>query len=73
MGTIGKSDAVDTLIAENKPDVSEIENQWEAFTVQNSDDRLVIAGADKRGTIYGIYDLSEKMGVSPWECKCTKQ
>lgn len=29
--------------------------------------KLVIAGADKRGTIYGIYDLSEKMGVSPWE------
>lgn len=28
--------------------------------------RLVIAGADKRGTIYGIYTLSEKLGVSPW-------
>ena len=27
---------------------------------------LVIAGADKRGTIYGIYDLSEQIGVSPW-------
>ena len=27
---------------------------------------LVIAGSDKRGTIYGIYDLSEKIGVSPW-------
>ena len=27
---------------------------------------LVIAGSDKRGTIYGIYDLSEEIGVSPW-------
>ena len=27
---------------------------------------LVIVGSDKRGTIYGIYDLSEQMGVSPW-------
>jgi hypothetical protein len=27
---------------------------------------LVIAGSDKRGTIYGIYDLSEQIGVSPW-------
>lgn len=26
----------------------------------------MIAGSDKRGTIYGIYDLSEKIGVSPW-------
>ena len=27
---------------------------------------LVIAGSDKRGAIYGIYDLSEAIGVSPW-------
>ena len=27
---------------------------------------LIIAGSDKRGTIYGIYDLSEQIGVSPW-------
>ncbi len=67
IGTIGKSSAIDALIAENKLDVSEIENQWEAFTLQNIDGTLVIAGADKRGAIYGIYDLSEKMGVSPWE------
>lgn len=67
IGTIGKSSAIDSLIAENKIDVSEIENQWEAFTLQNAKGTLVIAGSDKRGTIYGIYDLSEKMGVSPWE------
>lgn len=67
IGTIGKSSAVDGLIAENKLDVSEVEHQWEAFTLQNVDGKLVIAGADKRGTVYGIYDLSEKMGVSPWE------
>jgi hypothetical protein len=67
IGTVGKSDAVDALIEEDKLDVSEIENQWEAFTLQNVGGKLVIAGADKRGTIYGIYDLSEKMGVSPWE------
>ena len=30
------------------------------------DEALVIAGSDKRGTIYGIYELSEQMGVSPW-------
>ena len=67
VGTIGKSAAVDSLITEGKLDVSEIEGQWEAFTLSNIDGTLVIAGADKRGTIYGIYDLSEKMGVSPWE------
>ena len=30
------------------------------------DDALVIVGSDKRGTIYGIYELSEQIGVSPW-------
>lgn len=67
IGTIGKSAAIDSLIASGKLNVSEIEGEWEAFTVQAVDGALVIAGADKRGTIYGIYDLSEKMGVSPWE------
>jgi hypothetical protein len=27
---------------------------------------LVVAGSDPRGTIYGIYDISEQIGVSPW-------
>ena len=26
----------------------------------------MIAGADRRGTIYGMYDISERIGVSPW-------
>src|SRR5690606_2334172 len=30
------------------------------------DEALVIAGSDKRGTIYGIYELSRQIGVSPW-------
>ena len=66
IGTLGKSDTIDALAESGKLDVSEIEGKWEAFTVQNVDDTVVIAGSDKRGTIYGIYDLSEKIGVSPW-------
>ncbi len=67
VGTVGKSEAVDALADSGRLDVSQIKNKWEAFTVQNIDGTLVIAGADKRGTIFGVYDLSEKMGVSPWE------
>lgn len=66
VGTIGESKVIDNLILKNKLDVSKIEGLWESFTIQNVDDTLVIAGSDKRGTIYGIYDLCEKMGVSPW-------
>lgn len=27
---------------------------------------LVIAGSDRRGTAYGVFELSRQMGVSPW-------
>ncbi len=66
VGTIGESTAIDALISAGELDVSAIEGEWESFTVQEIDGTVVIAGSDKRGTIYGIYDLSEKMGVSPW-------
>ncbi len=73
MGTIGKSRIIDQLIQEHKIDVSAIRGKWESTLTQVVDDplpgvkrALVIAGSDKRGTIYGIYDLSEDIGVSPW-------
>jgi hypothetical protein len=64
---------IDQLIENGTIDVSEIEGEWEAFTSQIVEDAiegapraLVIAGSDPRGTIYGIYDISEQIGVSPW-------
>lgn len=66
VGTIGKSDLIDGLIAKGKLDVSGIEGQWESYVIQTIGSDLVIAGSDKRGTIYGIYDISEQIGVSPW-------
>jgi hypothetical protein len=73
VGTIGKSQVIDRLIREKKIDISEIAGQWEAFLIQvvpkplpGVASGLVICGSDKRGTIYGIYDLSEQIGVSPW-------
>ena len=66
IGTIGKSKIIDRLIAEKKIDVSTIKDKWESFLIKTVDGHLVIAGSDKRGTIFGIYDVSEKIGVSPW-------
>src|ERR1035437_2181530 len=73
VGTIGKSQIIDRLIREGKIDASEITGNWESFLIQvvpkplpGVASGLVIVGSDKRGTIYGIYDLSEQMGVSPW-------
>jgi len=66
IGTIGKSKIIDQLIADKRIDVSEIKGHWESFIIQTVDGNLIVAGSDKRGTIYGIYDISERIGVSPW-------
>ncbi|KAM7194365.1 kinesin-like protein 6 [Rhypophila sp. PSN 637] len=72
-GTIGHSTIIDKLIASKAIDVSAIKGEWESFVstiVQNPvpgcPAGLVIAGSDPRGTIFGIYDVSEQIGVSPW-------
>jgi hypothetical protein len=66
VGTIGRSALVDRLIREKKIDVSAVAGKWEAFVIQTIPGALVIAGSDKRGAIYGVYDVSEQIGVSPW-------
>src|SRR5579859_5912120 len=73
IGTISKSRWIDRLIQRRKLDVNGIASKWESTLVQVVEKpmpgvarALVIAGSDKRGTIFGIYDLSEQIGVSPW-------
>ena len=66
VGTVGKSVLIDNLVKENKLNVDAIKGKWETYLIQVSKDTLVIAGSDKRGTIFGIYELSKRMGVSPW-------
>ena len=66
VGTIGKSQFIDRLIRQRKLDVKEVKGLWESYLIDVVDGNLVIAGSDKRGTIYGIYDISQRIGVSPW-------
>ncbi|GIL41165.1 glycosyl hydrolase 115 family protein [Roseiterribacter gracilis] len=73
IGTIGKSSLIDQLIRDGKLDVTDVAGKWEAFVIQTVANplpgvasALVIAGSDKRGTTFGIYDLAEQIGVSPW-------
>ena len=73
VGSLGKSPFIDSLVAAGKLDVSTIQGKWESFIVQSVsapaagiDKALVIVGSDKRGAIFGAYELSEEMGVSPW-------
>lgn len=73
IGTVGKSATIDKLIQTGKIEAKDLTEKNEKYilkTVMNPidgvDAALVIAGSDKRGTIYGIYELSSQIGVSPW-------
>ena len=73
IGTLGKSALIDGLVASGKLNADAIRGRGEAFIIETVEHplpgverALVIAGSDKRGTIYGIYELSQQIGVSPW-------
>ncbi len=68
VGTYGTK-TISNLIAKGVLKEQDLKGKWESYviTVTNEKNpRLVIAGSDKRGTIYGIYDVSQRIGVSPW-------
>ncbi|KAI0946298.1 hypothetical protein AcV7_010311 [Taiwanofungus camphoratus] len=73
VGTLGHSSLIDQVVNRTNLDVSALQGQWEAFMTREVDNPLpgissayVMIGADKRGTIYALYDHSEQFGVSPW-------
>ncbi len=73
IGTLGKNELIDELVKNKKIDVSKLRNKWETSLIQvvgepfkGVDKALVIIGSDKRGTIYGMFDISRKIGISPW-------
>ena len=72
-GSIGNNAVIDSLIEQGKVDASQIKGKREVYRIQvvenpvaNVKKAIIVIGSDKRGTIYGLYHISEKMGVSPW-------
>ena len=68
VGTYG-SKSIKSLIAKGILKENDLKGKWESYVITVTNEkkpRLVIAGSDKRGTIYGIYDVSQRIGVSPW-------
>lgn len=72
-GTLGRNAFIDGLVRDRKLDVTKIAGKWETFLIQDVehpadgiDRALVVAGSDERGTIFGLYDISAAIGVSPW-------
>ena len=72
-GSLGNNALVDSLAKEGKLTVSEIAGKRETYTIAivdnptaNISKAIVVAGSDKRGTMYGLFHISELIGVSPW-------
>lgn len=72
-GVVGDSDVIDSYVEAGVLDVSDVTGKWETYKICTLKDKanagknaIVVAGSDKRGVIYGIYYISELMGVSPW-------
>jgi hypothetical protein len=73
IGSLDKSSLIRELVAAKKFDPAFIRGKWEAYSMQviskpfpGVDNALVIVGNDKRGTAFGVFDLAQQMGVSPW-------
>ncbi len=68
-GTVGRSPVLDRLTEEGLLSLPALAGRWEVYClrliVRGGRPILVIAGSDKRGTIYGLLHLSELLGVSP--------
>lgn len=68
-----QSRLVRTFISDQSPLVKKLQGRWECFALKIVEkpsplisQALVVAGSDARGTAYGVFTLSEKIGVSPW-------
>lgn len=72
VGTLGRSPEIDALVASGALDIGNLRGAWESFLIATlapptvPAPTLVIVGSDRRGTAFGIYELSQQIGVSPW-------
>jgi hypothetical protein len=68
IGTIGKTKMINAVLENTKIDISQIQGKWETGMIKKiNDNTILIIGADKRGTIFAVYDLCKNIGVSPWK------
>ena len=64
IGTVGTNKQIDLWVKQGL--IPNLKGKTEKFIIKTIGEQLVIAGSDKRGTVYGIYELSRQIGVSPW-------
>lgn len=73
IGSADKSSLIQSLIKNRKLSTKTLTGKWEAYTIQTLSNpfngisnAIIITGSDRRGTAYGVFELSKQIGVSPW-------
>jgi len=66
IGTLGHSAAVDQFAKAKRINAKLLKGKKEMYLISIQNGKVVIAGSDRRGTIFGVYELSRQIGVSPW-------
>ena len=64
IGTVGVNPQIDQWVKQGE--LRDLKGKTEKYIIKTIGHQLIIAGSDKRGTVYGIYELSRQIGVSPW-------
>ncbi|HTB24365.1 MAG TPA: glycosyl hydrolase 115 family protein [Puia sp.] len=73
IGSLDSSEIINRLSSEKKINSETLKGKWESFQFQTLkkptggiNNALIISGSDRRGTAFGVFELSRQMGVSPW-------
>lgn len=73
IGSSEKSSFINELVRQKKINITTLKGKWEAYQIQTIsnpykgvENAIVITGSDRRGTTFGVFELSKQMGVSPW-------
>jgi hypothetical protein len=58
---------VSSDLFQSKTIQKELSGQWEKFFIQKEKNNLLVVGSDVRGTVYAVFEMAERLGISPWK------
>lgn len=66
VGAVGACDVIDRMAEEGKLDISDVVGKREVFKIAFVEDKLIVTGSERIAPLFGLFEISAEMGVSPW-------
>lgn len=70
IGTLGVNSSFDQECEKSGINTENLKSKWEAYAIKvvsdSKQNTLYVVGSSPRGTAYGLMELSQMVGVSPW-------